>query len=723
MAFKIKKRSRREIALNASSILKNILKKIRARLTSKIRVKVKEKIKEMKVPLKDSEVQKAVESEINKLLIQEKDAIEKAATTIMKNPAKADEAVGVVINKIENRIENLEDIVIAGDSSMSGASQGPEMPEQTDFEGKKLSHKLSSNIQRDNKKIGTDLSKKNVGGRYMVPYGFMAPMFKQMTGPQIIEKVQELYHVPFEIGSKEKQKIRETYPLIPNKPRQGEKVSAWAYIHWDTKMKDLIYEVIEPILSTKERVLLKKLEEKLEEKLDVLFVPEGLEKHKRYLRRKIKEIVELYGWRFSNETADKIEYYAFRDLIGFGKIEALMHDANIEDISCDGTNIPAYIFHRKPEYNQMRTNVMFTNKEFLNSFVIRLAQKSGKSISVASPLLDASLPDGSRLQATLGSDIARRGSNFTIRKFLKEPLTPPKLVDFGTASSLSLAYIWMCIEYGKSILVSGTTATGKTSFLNAISLFIRPEMKVVSIEDTAELMLSLPNWVPHVARQGHGTQNYGSVDMFALLKASLRQRPDYVIVGEVRGVEASVMFQGMATGHPALATIHADTLQRLVDRLTTPPISLSSALMENLDVVIFLARTKTEGKFIRRIHRIYEIAGVNIRESKIIPNKLFEWDPVKDEINHSGKSLILKKIADFKGIKYETVFKEIERRSLFIDWLKNSGILDFRQFSQWIASYYSDPDKVMKMVINDVRRKLQKKNGKVVAEEVHELGG
>ncbi len=720
MAFKIKKASRKKKTQNASLVLKNILKRIRRGLNSKIKNKLMKKAKEMNVSLTNTDIEKAVEFEINKLLVQEKASIEKAAVQIMKNPEMSDAAVGSILSKIENRLGQIESGMIP--SPLMNVPSGKQMPIETDIGGKKLSHKINAQIQIDKPKIGTNLSAKNEGGRYMVPYGYMAPMFNQMTGPQIIEKVQELYHVPFEAGAKLKQKIRETYPLIPENPKQGEKVSAWAYIHWEQKSKELIYELVEPKLSKFEKQLLDKLEDKLEEKLDILFVPKGKGKHKTYLRKKIKEVVNLFGWKMSQETASKIEYYAFRDFIGFGKIEALMHDQNIEDISCDGVNIPLYIFHRKPEYNQMKTNIYFTDKEELDSFAIRLAQKSGRSISVAAPLLDASLPDGSRLQCTLGSDIARRGSNFTIRKFLKEPLTPPKLVDFGTSSSLALAYIWMCVEYGKSILVSGTTATGKTSFLNAISLFIRPELKVVSIEDTAELMLSLPNWVPHVARQGYGGKEYGSVDMFALLKASLRQRPDYVIVGEVRGAEASVMFQGMATGHPALATIHADSLQRLVDRLTTPPINLSAALMENLDIVIFLVRTKTEGKFIRRINRVYEIAGVNVRDSKIIPNKLFEWDPVKDEINHTGKSLILKKISDFKGIKYEVVFKEIERRSLFIDWLKTNNIFNFTQFNQWIASYYAEPDKVMERVINDVRRKLQTKNHKVGNEKLHGSG-
>lgn len=559
-------------------------------------------------------------------------------------------------------------------------------------------------------KVGTPVQGVPVESRYMVPFGFIAPLFKDMSGPQIIRKVQELYHVPFDVGEKEKRKVRETYPLIPENPKPGEKVFAWAYIHWDPRSYELVYEVIEPKLTKDELEMLGKIEKKLEEKLDVIYVGKGdIEHHKQYLRNKIKEIVGLYGWKLPPQTAEKLEYYIFRDFIGLGKIEPLMHDPNIEDISCDGVGIPVYVFHRNPEYGQMKTNIVFESADELDSFVIKLAQKCGKMITVAQPLLDATLPDGSRLQATLGGDIARRGSNFTIRKFTREPLTPVHLLEYGTASSTLLAYLWICIEYGKSILIAGATATGKTTLLNAVSLFIRPELKVVSIEDTAELTLPHPNWVPHVARPGYGERGYGAVEMFDLLKAALRQRPDYVIVGEVRGKEASVMFQGMATGHPALATIHASDIQAVVDRLTTPPISLSPALLENLDILIFLEKTKLKGKFVRRVREVDEIEAVIVKENRVVPNKIFEWNPVTDEIKMVGRSKILETIARFKGIDYETVMKELERRALLLEWLKKKKIRDYRHFSQWIRAYYTDPEKIMSMVMRDVRRELEKR--------------
>ncbi len=672
LKFVKKKKERQRLS---RFMLASILKKIIARIRERIRVKLREKIEKVEkvagVEVK-GEIEREIESFARELVSRPKEEREKAIEEFVK--------------RVEEKLERIE-------REVTGR--------------KEEAHPSPQVVAKKEGRVGADI--KPVSGeeaRYLVPFGFIAPLYKNLTGEQILKKVQELYHIPFDAGEEEKKKIREIYPLIPESPRQGEPVFAWAYIHWDPRRHELVYEVIEPKLTPEEQEMLKELEEHLKEKLDVAFDDKNITDKKAYLREKIREVVELFGWKLPKETRQKLEYYIFRDFIGLGKIEPLMHDPNIEDISCDGVGIPVYIVHRKPEYGQMKTNIVFNSKEELDAFVMKLAQRAGKSISVAQPLLDGTLPDGSRLQATLGSDIARRGSNFTIRKFTKEPLTPIHLMNYGTISSLALAYLWMCVEYGKSILVAGATATGKTTMLNAISLFIRPELKIVSIEDTAELQLPHENWIPQVARPGFGEKSYGAVEMFDLLKAALRQRPDYVIVGEVRGKEASVMFQGMATGHPSLGTIHADSVQKVVDRLTTPPINLSPALLENLDVIVFMARAKLRGKFVRRVKEIVEVAGVDIANRRIIENVVFKWEPAKDEIKMVGKSLILQKIAEFKGITYEVVMKELERRALFLEWLRMKGIADYRRFSQWIRAYYMNPTSVMRLVTKDIEAVL-----------------
>lgn len=489
---------------------------------------------------------------------------------------------------------------------------------------------------------------------------------------------------------------KETYNLIPHDPKEGEPVFAFADIKWDPHEKNLVYNMVEPPLSEEESKTLKILEQRLSEKLSVDFSEVGgITSKKNYLRTHIDAILSLFGVRLNERQKAKLEYFVFRDFIGFGKIEPLLHDTEIEDISCDGVNIPIYIFHRDPRYGQLKSNVMFETKDELDSFVMKLAQRCGKGISVASPLLDGALPDGSRIQATLGSDIARRGSNFTIRKFTETPLTPIDLIGYGTIDTLALAYLWMAVEYGKSVLVSGATATGKTSLLNAISLFIRPQLKIVSIEDTAELHLPHPNWIPEVARPGLGEKSYGAVEMFDLLKSALRQRPDFIIVGEVRGAEANVMFQGMATGHPAMGTIHADEVQKVVDRLTTPPISLSPALLENLDIVLILVLSKIGGKYVRRVAQVVEVKSVDVINSRIVPNVVFRWDPARDMFLSEKPSIILAKIAAFKGVSDESIRGELIRRANILKWMRGKNIHDFEQFAEIVARYYTEGDKLM----------------------------
>ncbi len=506
---------------------------------------------------------------------------------------------------------------------------------------------------------------------------------------------------------------KETYNLIPREPKEGEPVFALADIRWDSEEKNLVYTLVEPPLSEDESRTLKVLEQRLSERLSVDFsVVGGITSKRNYLKTHIDSILSLFGVRLNEKQRAKLDYFVFRDFIGFGKIDPLLHDAEIEDISCDGINIPLYVFHRDPRYGQLRTNVMFNNKDELDSFVMKIAQRCGKGISVASPLLDGALPDGSRVQATLGSDIARRGSNFTIRKFTETPLTPVDLMNYGTVDPLTLAYIWMAVEYGKSVLISGSTATGKTSLLNAISLFIRPQLKIVSIEDTAELHLPHPNWIPEVARPGLGEKSYGAVEMFDLLKSALRQRPDYIIVGEVRGAEANVMFQGMATGHPAMGTIHADEVQKVVDRLVTPPISLSPALLENLDIVIILVLSKIGGKYVRRISQIVEVKSVDVANSRIIPNVVFRWDPARDITLSEKPSIILAKIAAFKGVSDESIRGELLRRANLLKWMKQKNIHMFDTFAEIVARYYTEGDKLFTEIIAE-----QKAGRKVVPVE------
>lgn len=535
----------------------------------------------------------------------------------------------------------------------------------------------------------------------------IAPPIKFEEEPEKKKEMEEGFEIPeftpslvraAKIEEEEREKITMVYPLIPKKPKKGETVFAYAKIYWDEKQSKHLYQVVEPPLTDKIKDMLKKVKESLEQRLDVDFSKLKILEAKDYLKKQILDIIAYYGFNLSDVEQQILLYYIERDFIGLGKIEPLMNDEQIEDISCDGVGIPIFVFHRNPTLGSVVTNIVFDDPEELDSFVMRLAQISGKSVSVTNPLLSGSLPDGSRVQATLATDIARRGSNFTLRKFTEKPLTPVHMLGYKTVDVKSLAYLWFIVDMGKSVLVSGGTASGKTTFLNVLSLFIRPEEKIVSIEDTPELKLPHPHWVPHVARTAIGTEfgrKPGEIDLFDLLKESLRQRPDYIIVGEVRGKEAYVLFQEMATGHPSLATIHAENVPKLLDRLTTPPISLPPSLIASVDVIIFLSVMRYREKQVRRATEILEVVGLDEKTRTPIFNQIFKWNPVSDTYDVTGKTILLKKISESTGMKEGEIKEEMERRMMVLDWMQRNNILEYEDVHSILNFYYKNPSRLL----------------------------
>jgi Type IV secretory pathway, VirB11 components, and related ATPases involved in archaeal flagella biosynthesis len=490
-----------------------------------------------------------------------------------------------------------------------------------------------------------------------------------------------------------------SYPLVPEDPDEGETVYAWAHITWNDEEGELVYRIVEPELGEDMKETYSRIVEIMERSFDINFDELEAGQAKEYLEDKIDMIVDKYNISIPEEKREVIRYYTKRDFAGLGKLQPLMNDTEVEDISCDGLGVPIYAYHRNPRFGSIKTNLEWNDSDHLDSFVMKLAQRCGKSISVSSPLLDGSLPDGSRVQATLATDIARHGSNFTIRRFSEDPLTPIHMMDYETENARMLAYLWMIVEHEKSMLVSGTTGAGKTSQLNSMSLFIRPEKKIVSIEDTPELRLPHEHWVPEVSRSGFGSSagEGGEVTMDNLLKESLRQRPEYIIVGEVRGAEAYILFQQMATGHTGLSTIHADSLDMLMDRLTTEPINLSPSLIETLDLIMVIARIRRGGTYIRRIMGLYEIRGYDKRKG-IDANQVFGWNPDNDEYVVKNNSMILKDIADQAGKDYSEIRKELRNRQHVLNWMQEEQIKNYRKVGDIISRYYSDPESILKKV-------------------------
>jgi len=484
----------------------------------------------------------------------------------------------------------------------------------------------------------------------------------------------------------QKTKINVRYPLIPP--------FAFAHIFWDDENKELVYFVEEPVLSPAEKELLDLLKTGLEEMINISYIrAANAGMLIKYLEQNVQSILSELGTKVSKETYTKLLYFIIRDSMGLNQIEPLMRDYYIEDIECNGDGYPVYIVHRR--YANMRTNVIFKQREELVNFVEKLSQKAGRYVSYAKPLLDGALPDGSRVNATYTEDVTTRGPTFTIRKFTKEPWTPIHLLSFGTVSAEALAYLWLAVENKANLMFIGETASGKTTFLNAIAQFIPPEARVCSIEDTRELNIPHVNWLPAVTRAGFGIPTilgtqYGEITLFDLLKETFRQAPDYVILGETRGEETYVLFQGMASGHPSLATFHAGSVETMVRRFETPPINLSPSLVSSLDIVIVVTHIKTPEKSIRRMKEFVEIIDVAEEVGKVNSNTLFSWDPINDKFIYNNKSVTLKKISDRTGFTLSELEAEIKRRASLLSKMLEKGIIDFKDTARVINSYYKD---------------------------------
>ena len=476
---------------------------------------------------------------------------------------------------------------------------------------------------------------------------------------------------------------------------------SYVRVLYDTMANEYFYEVIEPKLLEEEDELLEVLKEILVESLELMEDATPAAKEA-YLRRIVEGLLRELGVELHPVSKERIMYYVIRDFIRFGPIDVTMIDTQVEDISCDGVNVPFYIYHRK--YGSIPSNLRFESAEELDSFVIWLAQRCGKHISVALPMLDATVPDGSRLQATLGMHVTKRGSSFTIRRFRENPFTPLDLVRFKTMSPEMMAYLWLAIENGQSMLICGGTASGKTTTLNAILLFIPPQMKIVSIEDTRELNLPHENWVPLLTRAGFGGRAVGTgkpageIDMFDLLTAALRQRPQYLMVGEVRGPEAFVVFQAMATGKSAYTTFHADDVQAMVHRLENDPINLPRALVAALDIVLLQAQVKVGTDMTRRVKALIEVVGTDPESNELITNSAYTWNPADDTFNYSGHSYVYEKVSLARNWTQKRMEQEIKRRLDIFEYMKKIGVQNYRDVARIVSSYYKDPEGTIKIV-------------------------
>ena len=465
---------------------------------------------------------------------------------------------------------------------------------------------------------------------------------------------------------------------------------------------DKCYFLVEMALTEEEENLLAFINDTL---INLSIDAEEMEKkgENEYLIEKLDQIIDEYNVRINDQSKKKLYYFIGKSSLGLGKINPLMKDSNIEDISCDGSGVPIFLYHRK--YGSLKSNIKFQDEDELSSFIFKLAQKCGKHISIAEPMLDATMPDGSRIQMTLSDEITAKGSTFTIRKFRSDPFSPTDLIEFNTMSSEMIAYMWMAVENGINTLFAGGTASGKTTTLNAVMLFIPRESKIVSIEETREINLPHPNWIPGVARSGFGEvvadKAVGEIDTYDLMKAALRQRPEYIIVGEIRGKEAYVLFQAMATGHATYSTAHADSAQSLIHRLEGKPINIPRIMLQSLDLVCIHIITRVKNMRARRCKQIIEIIDIDPTTKEILTNEVFRWDPVEDKFIYSGKSYILERLRTEKDLTREEMSQEINNRRSIVEWMNENNIRGFKDVANIVSKYAEAPEELLKKLGKD----------------------
>ena len=462
---------------------------------------------------------------------------------------------------------------------------------------------------------------------------------------------------------------------------------AYVVITYDDVESEHRYYAVEPELDAFERDLLDRVVDDIR---DPLLYREGTGKtDEETLKSELETLLEGYGVEAGMGTFHALAYYLYRDFRGFGKVDALLNDRHIEDVSCDGYDLPIFVYH--DEYTDVETNVSF-GQEALDSYVIRLAQQSGRHVSVGDPIVETTLPDGSRAELALGEEVTPRGSAFTIRQYAEDPLTPVDLVEYGTFSIEQMAYFWLCIEHNKSLIFAGGTASGKTTSMNAVSMFVPPRSKVLTIEDTRELSLYHDNWLSAVTRERRyeGTD----IDMYDLLRSALRHRPEYIIVGEVRGEEAITLFQAMNTGHTTFSTMHADSIETVINRLENEPINVPRAMVQSLDMLSVQTLTRSDDERVRRAKTIGEIGGIDQRTGELDYSSAFEWVPDSDTFRRNDSSL-LEEIADERGWSRSELLREVRRRERFLELLSALDIGDYRTFTALVNEYYADPDRVM----------------------------
>jgi flagellar protein FlaI len=390
----------------------------------------------------------------------------------------------------------------------------------------------------------------------------------------------------------------------------------------------------------------------------------------------------------TEEEYELFKYYIQRDIVGFGAIEPLILDQYIEDIHLVGTS-KIRVSHKAFQY-ALETNIRFDDELSLNEFFISMSERMGRPVSASKPIVDGVLPDGSRINMIYSNEISARGSSFTIRKFSPEPISPIQLIKWGTFSAELGAYLWLCLENKINIMICGETASGKTSTLNGILTLIDHRGKIYSVEDTPEVKPCQRSWQRCVTREAGPEE--ARVTMFDLLRAALRSRPDYIIIGEIRGEEARTAYQCMQTGIPVIATFHASTSTKFIQRMTGQPVNIPLSFIDNVNVIIFQSAVSVNGRFLRRVTHVEEFVGFNREAGGIMTRVVFKWDPNKDRHNFRGMNnshILENKIALEHGYSdKKDIYKDLKKRERIIQKMVDLNIVGYKEVVKVFNDYY-----------------------------------
>ncbi len=455
------------------------------------------------------------------------------------------------------------------------------------------------------------------------------------------------------------------------------------------------YETIEPEMSMEESDFLERVLELILQRAAEFPAPKNESELEKSIDILFSKVVSVSGSNkitgskatVTKEFFPRLLYHLKRDVVGLGPIEPLIRDPNIEDISGIG---PSDVFIVHKIFDTLKTSIVFGSMERLSTYSKRLSERIGRPVSDKVPIVDATLPDGSRLSIVYSSDVSIRGPSFTIRKFSDIPISIIQLVKYNTMSAEEAAYLWLALEYGQSVFVCGETASGKTTVVNALVPFIRPEAKIFSAEDTPEIRCPQPAWQQLVTRERGAEES--RVTLFDLLKTALRSRPNYIIVGEIRGAEGSMAFQAMQTGHPVIATFHAASVKRMIQRFTGTPINIPVTFMDNLNIALIQQAVYVNGKFLRRTTSINEIEGYYEELNGVSTKQVFQWDPTTDKHLFRGMNnsyILERRIAQTAGLADpKIIYDELFKRARIIELLIKRNLNSYFEVFESIKKFY-----------------------------------